>query len=63
MPEYFRLPAHGSFYRATMAGKDLKSDNGWFKLRVTITDATGNYQADFRPGILCRRRSQRCGHC
>lgn len=43
MPEYFRLPAHGSFYRATMAGKDLKSDNGWFKLRVTITDATGNY--------------------
>lgn len=43
MPEYFRMPCHGALYRVSFAGKELKSKSGWFKLRVTLTDATGNY--------------------
>lgn len=42
MPEYDAPMQLGTFYRASFAGFNHKSENGWFDLRVTMTDARGN---------------------
>lgn len=42
MPEYFRMPVFGAFQRVNFEGAKLKSESGWFKLRISLTDANGN---------------------
>lgn len=43
VPEYFE-EGFGTFYRGSLAGVDKGSANGWYDLRVTLCDATGNKQ-------------------
>lgn len=38
------MPGFGTYYRGSLAGVDRKSENGWFDVRITLTDASGNYQ-------------------
>ena len=44
VPEKRFLPGWGDFYTCPTAAVDRKSGNGWFDLRVTLTDARGNTQ-------------------
>lgn len=38
------MPGFGSYYRGSLASVDRKSENGWFDVRITLTDAAGNFQ-------------------
>ncbi|MBD5355473.1 MAG: T9SS type A sorting domain-containing protein [Bacteroides sp.] len=38
------MPGFGTYYRGSLASVDRKSENGWFDVRITLTDATGNFQ-------------------
>lgn len=42
--EYFQMPAFGYFYRTSLCSVNRKSDNGWFDLRISLTDDAGNSQ-------------------
>lgn len=42
IPELFHMPIYGAFYRADFADSNLKSESGWFKARISLTDAAGN---------------------
>ena len=44
VPEKDFMPGFGTYYRGSLAGIDRKSENGWFDVRITLTDASGNYQ-------------------
>jgi hypothetical protein len=44
VPELYTMPGFGHFYRASLSGVDKASANGWFDLRIRLTDAAGNYQ-------------------
>jgi hypothetical protein len=44
VPELYTMPGFGHFYRASLSGVDKASSNGWFDLRIRLTDAAGNYQ-------------------
>lgn len=44
IPEHNFMPGFGSYYRGSLARVDRKSENGWFDVRITLTDAAGNYQ-------------------
>jgi len=43
VPEYFEN-GFGTFYRGSLAGVNKGSSNGWYDLRITLCDATGNKQ-------------------
>lgn len=43
-PTLFTLPSFGYFYRGSLATVDKGSSNGWFDLRITLTDESGNTQ-------------------
>lgn len=44
IPEQDFMPGFGSFYRGSLASVDRPSENGWFDVRIRLTDASGNYQ-------------------
>jgi hypothetical protein len=44
VPELYTIPGFGHFYRASLASVDKESTNGWYDLRIRLTDAAGNYQ-------------------
>lgn len=39
------VPGYGYFWEGSLARVDRKSENGWFDLRVTLTDQAGNSQS------------------
>ncbi len=43
VPEYF-WPVMGAFYRGSLAGVTGQAENGWFDLKIRLTDAAGNWQ-------------------
>lgn len=44
IPERDFMPGFGTYYRGSLASVDRKSENGWFDVRITLTDEAGNYQ-------------------
>ncbi len=44
VPELFYAPCFGAFYRVSFADADMRSATGWFKVRITLEDVTGNIQ-------------------
>lgn len=38
------MPGFGTYYRGSLASVDRPSENGWFDVRIRLTDASGNYQ-------------------
>lgn len=44
IPELYTMPGFGYFYRASLAEVKGLSQNGWFNLRFTLTDESGNSQ-------------------
>ena len=40
----FFMPAFGAYYHASLDKVRAKSENGWYDLRVTLTDGNGNSQ-------------------
>lgn len=38
------MPGYGHFYRGSLGGVDRGSSNGWFDIRISLTDAAGNCQ-------------------
>lgn len=44
VPERDFMPGFGTYYRGSLAAVDRKSENGWFDVRITLTDAAGNFQ-------------------
>ena len=42
VPEYFYMPGFGYFYRGSLGCVDMPSSNGWYDLRMTLTDKAGN---------------------
>lgn len=44
IPERDFMPGFGTYYRGSLAAVDRMSENGWFDVRITLTDTEGNYQ-------------------
>ena len=44
IPELFFLPGFGNFFRGSLAGVTGEALNGWFDLKIKLTDAAGNWQ-------------------
>ncbi len=44
IPELYRMPGFGYFYRGSLESVNRESGNGWYDLKVTLTDASGNMQ-------------------
>ena len=44
IPERDFMPGFGTYYHGSLAAVDRKSDNGWFDVRIRLTDASGNWQ-------------------
>lgn len=44
VPELYTAPAFGYFYRGSLSSVKGGSRNGWFDLRLTLTDLAGNMQ-------------------
>lgn len=44
LPEYFKMPVWGYFGRAGLEQISSKSPDGWFDIRFSLTDKTGNTQ-------------------
>lgn len=42
IPELRYMPGFGHFYRGKLDGVNRGSTNGWYDLRITLTDAAGN---------------------
>lgn len=42
-PDLFFMPGFGYFYRGSLADVEANSANGWYDLRITVSDAAGNY--------------------
>lgn len=43
-PSLYTMPAFGYFYRGQLSQVKGNSSNGWFDLRITLTDESGNEQ-------------------
>lgn len=43
-PSLYTMPAFGYFYRGQLSQVKGNSSNGWFDLRITLTDESGNTQ-------------------
>lgn len=44
IPELYRMPGFGYFYRGSLESVNRESSNGWYDLKITLTDASGNMQ-------------------
>lgn len=44
VPEYYYMPGLGYYYRGSLETVNAASPNGWFDLRITLTDSVGNMQ-------------------
>lgn len=44
IPELYRMPNFGHFYRGSLEEVDLPTANGWYDLKVTVADPNGNNQ-------------------
>lgn len=44
VPEYYYMPGLGYYYRGSLETVKAASPNGWFDLRITLTDSVGNMQ-------------------
>ncbi len=44
IPELYRMPGFGYFYRGSLESVNRESCNGWYDLKITLTDASGNMQ-------------------
>ena len=44
IPELYRMPGFGYFYRGSLESVNCESSNGWYDLKITLTDASGNMQ-------------------
>lgn len=44
IPEQDFMPGFGTYYRGSLASVGCPSENGWFDVRIKLTDASGNYQ-------------------
>lgn len=44
IPELYRMPGFGYFYRGSLECVNRESSNGWYDLKITLTDASGNTQ-------------------
>jgi len=40
----YYMPGYGHFYSGSLSSVNKVSSNGWFDVRITVTDTTGNYQ-------------------
>lgn len=43
-PDKFFMPGSGAFWEESLSGITRPSSNGWYDLRITLTDKDGNYQ-------------------
>lgn len=43
-PAKFFMPGYGAYWEGSLGTVDRESPDGWFDLRVTLTDASGNSQ-------------------
>lgn len=43
-PDKFFMPGSGAFWEGSLSGITRPSSNGWYDLRITLTDKDGNYQ-------------------
>ncbi len=44
VPDLYRMPGFGYFYRGSLASVTEQSENGWYDLKITLTDLSGNQQ-------------------
>ena len=44
IPENFCMPCFGNFFRGSLAGVTGEALQGWFDLKIKLTDAAGNWQ-------------------
>ncbi len=44
IPELFFLPGFGNFFRGSLSSVTGEALNGWFDLKIRLTDAAGNWQ-------------------
>lgn len=42
VPENYYMPEYGYFWRGSLADVEGESENGWFQVRLTMTDEAGN---------------------
>lgn len=43
-PEYYMLPFYGHYFEGSLAELNGSSANGWYDMRITLTDESGNSQ-------------------
>ena len=43
-PEYYMLPFYGHYFEGTIPEANSYSNNGWYDMRITLTDDSGNSQ-------------------
>ena len=43
-PEYYMLPFYGHYFEGTIPEANSYSNNGWYDMRITLTDESGNSQ-------------------
>ena len=44
IPELYKAPQFGYFYRGSLSNIERTSSNGWYDLKLTLTDTSGNYE-------------------
>lgn len=44
VPELYRMPGFGYFYRGSLENVNRESGNRWYDLKITLTDMSGNMQ-------------------
>lgn len=42
LPDNFFIPSYGNFFTASLENVNRKGNNGWFDLRISLKDASGN---------------------
>lgn len=58
MTERFWMPGWGHYYRASLATADRKSPDGWFDVRLTLSDEAGNtHRQTFSPAFFVKTLS------
>ena len=43
-PEYYMLPFYGHYFEGSLVEEKSSSSNGWYDMRITLTDESGNSQ-------------------
>lgn len=44
VPENFFMPGYGAWWEGSLSQVSVQSENGWYDLRITLTDEAGNTQ-------------------